>query len=135
MLLSWISLLFICLFSHYFDFVEGYLKRGKSLFLLSSARKVHRTDQPGALLNSAYKLRASSSTRLNEPLTAMDLNPTRSAGDEKDYRLLTLDCGLECLLISTRTRCERRGDLEYAKAAAAMSVQVGSFADPEIAGQ
>ena len=64
----------------------------------------------------------------------MDLDHTRSEGDEKRYRLLQLASGLECLLVSTKDKCVRRGD-GNSKAAAAMSVQVGSFADPDLTGE
>jgi secreted Zn-dependent insulinase-like peptidase len=66
--------------------------------------------------------------------TTLDLDHTKSTGDEKNYRVISLSSGLEALLISTKQKGERRGDVN-AKAAAAMSVQVGSFADPEVAGK
>ena len=46
----------------------------------------------------------------------------KSAGDERQYRYLTLTNGLACVLVS---------DPETDKAAAAMDVNVGHFSDPE----
>jgi secreted Zn-dependent insulinase-like peptidase len=65
---------------------------------------------------------------------SFNLDHTKSTGDEKNYRVISLSSGLEALLISTKQKGERRGDVN-AKAAAAMSVQVGSFADPDVAGE
>ena len=57
----------------------------------------------------------------------------KSVGDLKDYRIVTLDGScLECLLVSSENTSEGK---ENVKAAAAMSVQVGSFADPAVAGE
>ena len=57
----------------------------------------------------------------------------KSVGDLKEYRIVTLDGShLECLLVSSEKTSE---DKENVKAAAAMSVQVGSFADPTVAGE
>lgn len=56
----------------------------------------------------------------------------KSDGDLKDYRVVTLSgSNLECLLVSS-VNTSKDGD--NVKAAAAMSVQVGSFADPAVAG-
>jgi len=61
----------------------------------------------------------------------MNLDHTRSNNDQKEYRLVTLESGLEVLLVSTEHLAEGKGlDLRDGKAAAAMCVQVGSFADP-----
>lgn len=62
----------------------------------------------------------------------MNLDHTKSLVDEKNYRVLSLLSGLEVLLVSTKAKSESRGEVNV-KAAAAMSVQVGSFADPELA--
>ena len=62
----------------------------------------------------------------------MNLDHTKSLVDEKNYRVLSLLSGLEVLLVSTKAKTEARGEVNV-KAAAAMSVQVGSFADPELA--
>lgn len=57
----------------------------------------------------------------------------KSDGDLKDYRVVTLSgSNLECLLVSS-VNTSKVGD--NVKAAAAMSVQVGSFADPTVAGK
>ena len=45
-----------------------------------------------------------------------------SASDNRDYRIVTLENDLKCLLIS---------DPETDKAAAAMDVRVGYFSDPD----
>ena len=63
----------------------------------------------------------------------MDSFLQRSENDQKEYKIFILDCGLECLLISTKERDIKNGN-NCMKAAAAMAVQVGSFADPEYAG-
>lgn len=63
----------------------------------------------------------------------MDLNKSKSPGDEKVYRTVTLSSDLECLLISTKDKCDVRGEVNTV-AAAAMAVQVGTFADPDVAG-
>lgn len=64
----------------------------------------------------------------------IDIDYARSEGDDKNYRIIQLQpSGLECLLISTKTRVQTRCE-DNSKAAAAMSVQVGSFADPTVAG-
>lgn len=57
----------------------------------------------------------------------------RSENDKKEYKLIVLECGLECLLISTKDRDIKNGN-NCMKAAAAMALQVGSFADPDYAG-
>lgn len=62
-----------------------------------------------------------------------DIDFAKSGGDEKNYRLVHTASGLECLLVSTKNKCERKGETDT-KATAAMSVQVGSFADPQLAG-
>ena len=63
-----------------------------------------------------------------------DLDGSRSGSDEKNYRIVIVEpSGLECLLISTKIRSEKRCETNL-KAAAAMSVQVGSFADPQCTG-
>ena len=67
-------------------------------------------------------------------MNAIDLDHTRSAGDSKLYRVITLPSGLEVMLISSKLKSEARGETNT-KAAAAISVQVGSFADPELAGE
>lgn len=56
----------------------------------------------------------------------------RSKADLKQYKIIHLPCQLEVLLISSLELVKSRGVVEcgQAKAAAAMSVQVGSFADP-----
>ena len=79
---------------------------------------------------------------MNAP--TIDLNPTKSQSDLKTYRLVTLPSGLEVLIISSldlvmsRQHNDSDGEASVApavKAAAAMSVQVGSYADPpDIAG-
>jgi hypothetical protein len=57
----------------------------------------------------------------------MDLNHMRNAIDAKEYRLIKVyGSNLDCVLISTKEK--------NVKAAAAMAVQVGSFADPFVAG-
>ena len=56
------------------------------------------------------------------------LNCSRSASDKKNYALRTLSCGLEVLLISSK-QLNDHGRL-VCKAAAALCVGVGSFADP-----
>ena len=49
----------------------------------------------------------------------------------QEYRLVNLPSGLEVLLVSTAKLVTSKSQpLESAKAAAAMCVQVGSFADP-----
>lgn len=53
----------------------------------------------------------------------------KSRSDRKDYRLLTLHSGLEVLLVSTEKLHSVGGD-QCTKSSAAMTVQVGSFADP-----
>jgi secreted Zn-dependent insulinase-like peptidase len=68
-----------------------------------------------------------------EIISSLNLDHTRSAGDVKNYRIICLASALEVLLISTKEKGELRGE-SNAKAAAAMSVQVGSFADPDVAG-
>jgi nardilysin len=63
----------------------------------------------------------------------MDINKSKPKSDLKLYRLLELDNGLEILLISTSKLAESRktdGAQISHKAAAAMFVSVGSFADP-----
>jgi secreted Zn-dependent insulinase-like peptidase len=64
----------------------------------------------------------------------VDFSVSRSDADQKEYRLITLECGLECLLVSTLAKdllspTDSNGG-RYNKAAAAMAVQVGSFGDP-----
>ena len=63
----------------------------------------------------------------------MDLTESRSSSDEKEYRIVTIG-DLECLIVSTKNRAQKREEINL-KAAAAMSVQVGSFADPVVAGK
>ena len=69
-------------------------------------------------------------------MNEVDLNGSRSDADQKEYKLITLECGLECLLVSTLTKDSQRDDYKSGaaewrgKAAAAMAVQVGSFGDP-----
>jgi secreted Zn-dependent insulinase-like peptidase len=60
----------------------------------------------------------------------------RSKIDLKEYKIIHLPCKLEVLLVSTLELARSRGitDFAQAKSAAAMSVQVGSFADPSNAG-
>ena len=68
-----------------------------------------------------------------EPLIVSTIdNLFKSKTDLKQYRLVTLKSGLEVLLISTlELAISRDADLTTQKAAAAMLVQVGSFADPK----
>ncbi len=66
-------------------------------------------------------------------LSSMTLDKSRSQGDLKNYRLVQLTSGLEALLVSTKVKGELRGE-SNTKSSAAMSVQVGSFADPAVAG-
>lgn len=55
----------------------------------------------------------------------------KSSNDLKEYKLLTLDSGLEVLLVSSKALAKARGtDANNAKAAAALCVQTGSFCDP-----
>lgn len=54
--------------------------------------------------------------------SVIDLNPSRPLIDKKDYKLASFSNGLEVLLISTNGRRDR--------AAASMTVNVGSFSDP-----
>lgn len=55
----------------------------------------------------------------------------QSPSDKKEYRSFTLPTGLEVLLVSTHAlTLSRGGDVKTAKSAAALTVQVGSFADP-----
>ena len=65
-------------------------------------------------------------------IDVIDLNETRSKSDKKSYRLLKFSSGFEALLISTVHRLTNKGDNELGsqKAAAGMTVQTGSFADP-----
>jgi secreted Zn-dependent insulinase-like peptidase len=63
----------------------------------------------------------------------MDIDSARSANDLKDYRVVTTPSGLECLLVSTKEKCALKQE-DNTKATAAMAVQVGSFADPAVAG-
>lgn len=69
-----------------------------------------------------------------EKMEIIKLTETRSLSDRKTYRLLKFESGFECLLISSSYLLTEGGaDPEQTaelKAAAAMSVQVGSFADP-----
>lgn len=51
----------------------------------------------------------------------------KSASDKKEYQLVTLPSGMEALLVSTAGLPSRS-----THAAAACSVQVGSFSDPEL---
>lgn len=61
----------------------------------------------------------------------VDFSVSRSDADQKEYRLITLECGLECLLVSTLAKdLQSPAASGYNKAAAAMAVQVGSFGDP-----
>ena len=64
----------------------------------------------------------------------MDLDSHRSSNDDKSYRIIHTSSGLECLLVSTKLKCEKKGETDT-KATAAMAVQVGSFADPSVAGR
>ena len=59
------------------------------------------------------------------------LDDSRSKADLKSYGLITLDCGLEVLMIDSTAEIISRGDTSNPKAAAGLSVGVGSFADPE----
>lgn len=61
----------------------------------------------------------------------MNLNKYRSASDKKNYELIHLGSGLEVLLIS-RDATTDAGESSGSKAAAALSVETGSFADPSI---
>jgi nardilysin len=68
-------------------------------------------------------------------MRSLDLTPTRSLSDRKNYRLLQFESGFECLLISSAYLLSQHATnsgeaAPELKAAAAMSVQVGSFADP-----
>jgi hypothetical protein len=63
----------------------------------------------------------------------MDIDSARSANDLKNYRVVTTPSGLECLLVSTKEKCALKQE-DNTKATAAMAVQVGSFADPAVAG-
>ena len=59
------------------------------------------------------------------------LDDSRSKADLKSYGLITLDCGLEVLMIDSTAEIISRGDTSNPKAAAGLSVGVGSFSDPE----
>ena len=83
--------------------------------------------------------------------SSIDFGALKSKSDKKEYNLLTLDNGLEVLLVSTSnikrntTHVQSGHDKAPAtplsphaaslstsmKSAAALTVQVGSFADPE----
>lgn len=52
----------------------------------------------------------------------LDLSSTRPLTDKKTYHLHVLPCGLEVLVVRT--------DGSRGRAAAAMTVKVGSFSDP-----
>jgi insulysin len=52
----------------------------------------------------------------------MAVSLTKSAGDQREYRYLTLSNGLACILVS---------DPQTDKAAAALDVNVGHFSDPD----
>lgn len=56
----------------------------------------------------------------------------KSTSDVKEYEFITLECGLEVLLVSSTALTK---DGKKPTAAAAMAVQVGSFADPKHAGE
>lgn len=57
----------------------------------------------------------------------------KSESDQKEYELLTLPCGLEVLMVSTLALA--KDPKHKPAAAAALSVQVGSFSDPVHAGK
>lgn len=52
----------------------------------------------------------------------MQWTPVKSLGDERDYRVVQLENGLQCLLVS---------DKDTDKSGAAMDVAVGNFCDPD----
>lgn len=52
---------------------------------------------------------------------------SKGRNDRKDYMLVNLECGLEAVVVSTKNIENQPADT---KSAAAMCVQVGSFADP-----
>eukprot|EP01036_Dinobryon_divergens_P028604 gene28604-37575_t len=57
----------------------------------------------------------------------------KAQNDKKSYKIVSnLPSGLEVLLVSTATSL-KEGDINSHKAAAALSVQVGSYADPPVA--
>jgi secreted Zn-dependent insulinase-like peptidase len=60
------------------------------------------------------------------------VTPDKSASDKKEYKLVTIG-ELEVLLVSNLAlQSADNADGESAKGSAAMSVQVGSYADPEV---
>ena len=53
----------------------------------------------------------------------------KSKSDFKEYELITLDNGLECLIVIFKSDKNDK-NVDGLRAAAALSVQTGSFADP-----
>lgn len=60
----------------------------------------------------------------------MNIVIEKSISDKKNYQYTLLDNNLEVLLISSNIQNEKTDKLLQRKASAAISVQVGSFADP-----
>ena len=61
-------------------------------------------------------------TQTNNSTSTKHIIPEKSPSDPRDYRIIRLPNDLECILVS---------DPEAEKAACAMNVRVGHFADPD----
>ena len=63
----------------------------------------------------------------------MSLDAFRSPNDRKSYLLLRLQNGMECLLVSNLQEADGDKQLQRNVSSAALTVEVGSFEDPDTA--